>query len=228
MESVKKTGKAVVVHESMVNAGVGAEVAASIQEQAFLRLEAPVKRIAGWSTHMGLAFERFNIPKMNVALVGSTGFVGSHILTTLLSQPSISTVHAFSRKPLSASDPSSKLHPIPEPDSSKWPSLYPASTTLFLSALGTTRAAAGGFANQRKIDHDLNVSLAHAASTSGGVSTYVLISSSGASASSPIGYARMKGETEVAVSELGFEHVVILRPGLIAGERKESRPAEMV
>ncbi|KAF2239598.1 hypothetical protein EV356DRAFT_499786 [Viridothelium virens] len=165
---------------------------------------------------------------MNVALVGSTGFVGSHILTTLLSQPSISTVHAFSRKPLSASDPSSKLHPIPEPDSSKWPSLYPASTTLFLSALGTTRAAAGGFANQRKIDHDLNVSLAHAASTSGGVSTYVLISSSGASASSPIGYARMKGETEVAVSELGFEHVVILRPGLIAGERKESRPAEMV
>ncbi|KAL9094944.1 MAG: hypothetical protein Q9165_002894 [Trypethelium subeluteriae] len=62
MASVKKTGKAVVVHESMVNAGVGAEVAASIQEQAFLRLEAPVRRVAGWSTHMGLAFERFNIP----------------------------------------------------------------------------------------------------------------------------------------------------------------------
>ncbi|KAF2837520.1 thiamine diphosphate-binding protein [Patellaria atrata CBS 101060] len=62
LESVKKTGRAVVVHESMVNAGVGAEVAATIQEGAFLRLEAPVQRIAGWSTHMGLVHEKFNIP----------------------------------------------------------------------------------------------------------------------------------------------------------------------
>lgn len=62
LESVGKTGRAVVVHESMVNAGVGAEVAATIQEAAFLRLEAPVLRIAGWSTHTGLIYERFNIP----------------------------------------------------------------------------------------------------------------------------------------------------------------------
>ncbi|KAK8152646.1 2-oxoisovalerate dehydrogenase beta subunit [Phyllosticta citrichinensis] len=60
--SVQKTGRAIVVHESMVNAGVGAEVAASIQEGAFLRLEAPVQRVAGWSTHVGLAFEKFNLP----------------------------------------------------------------------------------------------------------------------------------------------------------------------
>ena len=62
MDSVNKTGRAVVVHESMYNAGVGAEVAASIQERAFLRLEAPVARVTGWSTHSGLAFEKFNIP----------------------------------------------------------------------------------------------------------------------------------------------------------------------
>lgn len=55
--SINKTGRAVVVHESMVNAGVGAEVAATIQEKCFLRLEAPVARVAGWSTHMGLAYE---------------------------------------------------------------------------------------------------------------------------------------------------------------------------
>ena len=62
LNSVQKTGRAIVVHESMVNAGVGAEVAATIQEGAFLRLEAPVRRVAGWSTHMGLVYERFNIP----------------------------------------------------------------------------------------------------------------------------------------------------------------------
>ena len=62
LESVKKTGRALVVHESMINAGVGAEVAAAIQEGAFLSLEAPVQRVAGWCTHMGLIFEKFNVP----------------------------------------------------------------------------------------------------------------------------------------------------------------------
>jgi 2-oxoisovalerate dehydrogenase E1 component beta subunit len=62
MESVNKTGRAIVVHESMVNAGVGAEVAATIQEQCFLRLESPVQRVAGWSTHVGLVYEKFLMP----------------------------------------------------------------------------------------------------------------------------------------------------------------------
>jgi 2-oxoisovalerate dehydrogenase E1 component beta subunit len=64
LKSVRKTGRCIVVHESMVNAGISAEVAASIQEdkETFLRLESPVMRVAGWSTHMGLLFEKFNIP----------------------------------------------------------------------------------------------------------------------------------------------------------------------
>ncbi|KAL8974617.1 MAG: hypothetical protein Q9197_001156 [Variospora fuerteventurae] len=62
LTSVRKTGRAVIVHESMLNAGIGAEVAATIQEGAFLTLEAPVQRVAGWDTHMGLVHERFNIP----------------------------------------------------------------------------------------------------------------------------------------------------------------------
>lgn len=62
LQSVRKTGRAVIVHESMINAGVGAEIAATIQDGAFLSLEAPVQRIGGWATHMGLVFEKFNIP----------------------------------------------------------------------------------------------------------------------------------------------------------------------
>ncbi|KAK4463812.1 F-actin-capping protein subunit alpha [Cladorrhinum samala] len=62
--SVKKTGRCIVVHEAMVNAGVGAEVAAAIQEDAetFVRLEAPVARVAGWSIHTPLLYEQFNAP----------------------------------------------------------------------------------------------------------------------------------------------------------------------
>jgi 2-oxoisovalerate dehydrogenase E1 component beta subunit len=62
LESVKKTGRTIVVHESMVNFGVGAEVAATIQDAAFLHLKAPVKRIGGWTTHTGLAFEKLILP----------------------------------------------------------------------------------------------------------------------------------------------------------------------
>jgi 2-oxoisovalerate dehydrogenase E1 component beta subunit len=62
MKSVRKTGRCIVVHESMVNAGVGAEVAATVQEGCFLRLSAPVQRVAGWSTHTGLLYERFVLP----------------------------------------------------------------------------------------------------------------------------------------------------------------------
>ncbi|KAL2756027.1 hypothetical protein ACRALDRAFT_1042920 [Sodiomyces alcalophilus JCM 7366] len=62
--SVRKTGRCLVVHEAMVNAGTGAEVAAAIQEDSdtFLRLEAPVARVAGWSIPTPLVFEKFNIP----------------------------------------------------------------------------------------------------------------------------------------------------------------------
>jgi 2-oxoisovalerate dehydrogenase E1 component beta subunit len=62
LDSVKRTKRAIVVHESMVNYGVGAEVAATIQDGAFLHLQAPVKRVAGFTTHTGLAYEKFIFP----------------------------------------------------------------------------------------------------------------------------------------------------------------------
>jgi len=42
------TGRVVVVHEAPLTAGVGAEVVATIQEQAFWSLQAPVARVAGY------------------------------------------------------------------------------------------------------------------------------------------------------------------------------------
>ncbi|KAB8294082.1 hypothetical protein EYC80_009536 [Monilinia laxa] len=64
LKSARKTGRCIVVHESMINAGIGAEVAAVIQgdKETFLRMEAPVTRVAGWSIHMPLMFEKFNVP----------------------------------------------------------------------------------------------------------------------------------------------------------------------
>lgn len=48
VESVKKTGRAVVVYEAMRTGGFGAEVAARLAEEALDYLQAPVMRVAGW------------------------------------------------------------------------------------------------------------------------------------------------------------------------------------
>ncbi len=48
IESIKKTGRAVIVHEAPKTAGLGAELIALIQEHAFLYLEAPIARVTGY------------------------------------------------------------------------------------------------------------------------------------------------------------------------------------
>lgn len=105
-------------------------------------------------------------------------------------------------------------------------SLSPA-PQIFFSALATTRGAAGGFDKQYKFEHDLNIELAKAAKDAG-TRVYVLISSNSANKSSMAAYLKMKGEIEEDIKSIGFEHTIIMRPGLIAGAREESRPAEAV
>jgi len=51
-QSVQKTGRAVVVHEAPLTAGLGAEISSLIQEHCFLHLEAPVQRVTGFDTVM--------------------------------------------------------------------------------------------------------------------------------------------------------------------------------
>jgi pyruvate dehydrogenase E1 component beta subunit len=47
-DSVRRTGRAVVVHEAPGNVGLGAEIAARITEECFYSLEAPVLRVTGY------------------------------------------------------------------------------------------------------------------------------------------------------------------------------------
>jgi pyruvate dehydrogenase E1 component beta subunit len=49
-ESVRRTGRCVVVHEAPVYSGLGAEIAARVTEACFYHLEAPVLRVGGFST----------------------------------------------------------------------------------------------------------------------------------------------------------------------------------
>jgi 2-oxoisovalerate dehydrogenase E1 component beta subunit len=60
--SVKKTGRAVIVHEAPKTCGFGAELVASIQERAMAHLEAPILRVAGLDTPFPYTLEHEYMP----------------------------------------------------------------------------------------------------------------------------------------------------------------------
>ncbi|KAM5346622.1 hypothetical protein ACJ41O_009627 [Fusarium nematophilum] len=164
----------------------------------------------------------------SAAVIGSTGLVGSNILSTLLALESYNPVNTITRRAPKATSP--RLNAVVDSDTAKWAGILSGLTptpSVVFSALGTTRAAAGGLANQWKIDHDLNIELAKAAK-SAGASTFVFISSAGTRGfpSSMAPYGKMKNGVEDAIKEQGFEQAVILKPGLIIGSREHGRFGE--
>jgi pyruvate dehydrogenase E1 component beta subunit len=65
LESLAHTGRLVIVHEAMRNAGLGAEIAATVAERGLHDLLAPVQRVAGYDTVMPyFAMERSYIPSV--------------------------------------------------------------------------------------------------------------------------------------------------------------------
>lgn len=60
--SVKRTGRAVVLHEAPRTCGFGAEISALVQERCFLHLKAPVARVTGFDTPFPYALEKSYLP----------------------------------------------------------------------------------------------------------------------------------------------------------------------
>jgi len=64
VSSFEKTGRAAIVHEAPKTAGVGAEITATLQEEALLHQEAPVKRVTGFDVPFPLAaLEDYYLPE---------------------------------------------------------------------------------------------------------------------------------------------------------------------
>jgi 2-oxoisovalerate dehydrogenase E1 component beta subunit len=70
VESVSRTGRAVVVHEAPRTAGFGAEVSARLMERAFGDLRAPVQRVTGWDVpYPAAGAEHVYIPSVDRVLL---------------------------------------------------------------------------------------------------------------------------------------------------------------
>lgn len=62
INSVKKTGRVLIAHEAPITGGFGAEIAATLQKECFLHLEAPIHRVCGYDTPFPHIFEPFYLP----------------------------------------------------------------------------------------------------------------------------------------------------------------------
>ncbi len=77
VQSVKKTGRVVIVHEAPKTCGFGAELVSLISEKAFLHLEAPPVRVTGWDTPFPYTLENEYLPlehRITPALVETAAY----------------------------------------------------------------------------------------------------------------------------------------------------------
>lgn len=152
-----------------------------------------------------------------IALVGATGLVGRKVIE-IASLGDEARIVGIARReaPL---PPGARMEMfVAEPD--KWGEVMEAvRPRALICALGTTMKKAGGDKHAfRAVDHDLVLATARAAHAAG-VPNMVLVSAAGADARSKNFYMQVKGETEEALTKVGFRRLDILHPGLLRGER---------
>lgn len=156
-------------------------------------------------------------------VIGATGLIGSNVVKLLIDAEHVSRIRVITRRPIDYSSEKVENHVINFDRLSDYEDLFAAD--ILFSCLGTTAKQAGSISNQRIVDLDYQYNAARIACEQG-VSNYLLVSSSGADKQSLSAYLKMKGELETKIQDLAFEHISILQPSLLLGQRQQSRLAE--
>jgi uncharacterized protein YbjT (DUF2867 family) len=156
-------------------------------------------------------------------VAGATGLVGFCLVDNLIKL--YPKVISLTRKKVDYT--SKKIHNIViNYDDLKNENIFQNVNHLYI-ALGTTRKKAGSAKNFIKVDYHYCLDLAKNA-LKNGVEKISIISSVGSNPNSSLLYPRTKGLIERDLSKLNFNHLSIIRPGLILGERNERRITEKI
>jgi uncharacterized protein YbjT (DUF2867 family) len=165
--------------------------------------------------------------KKQVTVFGASGLIGGLLVQELIKDTSISKIHWVSRSPVSTSHPKIVVFKIDFLDLNQIEKSIKNSTTVF-SSIGTTKAKVGGDkAAYRKIDYDINLSIANSCLKLQ-IDQFQLVSSGGADVSSSNFYLSLKGEMEQNIFDLRLPSVLIFRPSLLLGKRNEFRFGERI
>lgn len=153
-------------------------------------------------------------------IIGSTGLVGSRLLTVLSQDRRYSTVYSISRiKPLDLPEKATHI-PFEEGNYA-----IPLSCDVAFCCLGTTMKKAGSKEAFLKVDFEMVIDFAKKAKAAG-IKHLAVVSSISANPGSSNFYLGTKGKVEEQLKQVGFERLVIVRPSLLLGKRSEKRFGE--
>jgi uncharacterized protein YbjT (DUF2867 family) len=163
--------------------------------------------------------------KRTANIIGGSGLVGEQLVSQLLDHSEFEKVRSFVRRPSGIVHPKLEEIRIDFDRTESWRQLVQGD--VLFSTLGTTIKTAKTKENQYRVDFTFQYEFAKAASENG-VYSYVLVSSMGADPKSSVFYSRMKGELEEAVAKFPFRKLIIFRPSILDGDRKEKRSGEKI
>ena len=158
-------------------------------------------------------------------VIGATGLVGNELVQQLLKDSRFDKVKVFVRRSMKIVNNKLEEHIVDFETPDSWKKNVTGD--VLYSAMGTTLKAAGSKEAQYKIDYTYQYQVARMAANNN-VGQYVLVSAAGSSVDSKIFYSKMKGELERDVKKLPFDTIHIIRPGMLAGERREARSGEKI
>lgn len=160
-------------------------------------------------------------------LVGATGLIGGELLKLLLDDNYFDKVRILVRRPFAMMHPKLETKLVDFNDADSLLVALDDSDAVFMTIGTTQKKVKGDKHAYRKVDFDIPVNIARYCKIVG-CETFVLVSSVGANSKSNSFYLKLKGEVENAIGKIGIESVHIMRPSMLLGERKESRPFEKI
>jgi len=161
---------------------------------------------------------------MRTAVVaGASGLVGKELVQKLINSDQYRLIYVLSRKKSGLVN--EKIRELVIDFESIGQLKFDEPIDDAFCSLGTTMKQAGSRENFKKVDYEYVVALASLVKQSG-ASKFIVISAMGANSKSAVFYNKIKGMTEDALKDIGFNQLIILRPSLLLGERAEKRFAE--
>lgn len=163
---------------------------------------------------------------MKALVAGSTGAIGSLLLSRLLTDDRFAEIIAITRRPLTIQ--SAKLKELKIDSLKDLTSLnFENNIDVIFCCLGTTIKTAGSQEKFRQVDFG-GVHLLGQLAERLRVKRFILISAMGANKNSHIFYNQVKGEAEADLQSRKIDSIIIFRPGLLLVNRSEFRLGELL
>ena len=161
--------------------------------------------------------------KKTAIILGATGLTGNYLLQKLIEDHRYEHIKLFSRK---------KIDGLPNKVTQYIGNLLELNQFTqdfkgdeIFCCIGTTAKKTPNKTFYKQIDYGIPVAATKLAKVNN-INTFLVISAMGANKNSSVFYNKIKGEMEHDVLQQHIKNTYILRPSLIAGERKEQRLLE--